>query len=101
LTTQKKESLTIDQYLNGCNCQTIYFNAGGCTLVLTNLEDEHSKLIYPTPDNKEMLLGNDLTITRFSTEKNNKLIEIQIKAEYGHLFYMMYPTGTFVHKETF
>jgi hypothetical protein len=99
-TNTKKESLTIDQYLKGCNCQTIYFNAGGCTLVLTNLEGEHSKLIQ-SDSGYEMLLGNDLTINRFYKEKNDKLIEIQIKAEYGHLFYMMYPTGTFVHKETF
>jgi hypothetical protein len=64
------------------------------------LEDESSKLIQPG-GGYEMLLGNDLTIIRFSTQKNDKLIEVQIKADYGPLFYLMYPTGTFVHKEAF
>jgi len=93
----KNEKMTIEQYLNGCNCQTIYFNAGGCTLVLTDLVGESSKLIYP--DKTEILLGNDLTINRIYEEIDDKLIEVRIDAEYGHLFYLMFPTGTFVHTE--
>lgn len=95
----KKDQTTIDEYLRGCNCDTIYFNAGGCTLVLTNLEDESSKLVKP--DGLEILLGNDLTITRFYQVETDRLIEVQIKAEYGHLFYLMYPSGVFIHKEIF
>lgn len=91
----KREELTIEQYLKGCHCSEIYFQAGGCTLIMT---EEGSKLIRP--DTTEMLLGNDLKIVRFSRVFDDKLIEVRIKSDvYGGIFYLMEPTGTFVHEE--
>lgn len=95
----KREVLTIEQYLKGCNCSCIFFNAGGCTLLMTDSE-EQSALIYPS--GTKVGLTNNLTIIRHYDTETDDLIEVEIREpvgeyNYNKVFYMMKPTGVFVH----
>lgn len=90
--------ITIADYLKGCKCAVISFEAGGFVLFMT---DENSALLYP--NHEKFPLSNDLYLVRHYEKDTNELIEIEIikKTETisEQIFYMMYPTGTFIHNE--
>jgi hypothetical protein len=96
-----REETTIEEYLRGCNCSVITFTAGGWNLVLT----EQGSGLNPGNTGIEgvMKLPNHFKIIRHSDD-NDKLIEVQIREplgeyDYKELFYLMRPTGTFIHKQ--
>lgn len=95
----KREELTIQQYLSGCHCKSIFFSSGGCLLALTK-EQEGSALIFPSGYNKVNIRNHYNIIRHYDTE-TDELIEVQIRQpvdeyNFNPICYMMYPTGTFV-----
>ena len=96
-----REETTIEEYLRGCNCTIITFTAGGWNLVLT---EKGSKLSPSITGIKGVIkLPNSFKIIRHYDNITNDLIEVQIREpldeyNYKELFYLMKPTGTFIHK---
>lgn len=98
----KREELTIEQYLRGCNCDIITFSAGGYNLLLTK---EGSGLNAANGIQGVIKLPNKFKIIRHYDVETDDLIEIEIREpigdyNYKKIFYMMRPTGTFIYKET-
>lgn len=96
----KREELTIDQYLRGCNCSVIIFTSGGFNLILT----EQGSGLNPGNTGIEGIkkLPNSFKIIRHYDEKTDDLIEVEIREpigdyNYKKLFYMTKPTGVFIH----
>ena len=96
-----REETTIEEYLNGCRCSVITFTAGGWNLVLT----EQGSGMNPGNTHIEdvIKLPNHYKIIRHYDDITHDLIEVQIREpigeyNYKELFYLMKPTGTFIHK---
>lgn len=91
--------MTIDEYLKSCHCSTISFSAGGNVLFMTL---DESAIIYPSVH--KVRIKNDLILIRHFDKETDELIEIQVERKINEtkirekLFYMMYPSGFFMHE---